>query len=212
LTDYSFFDCKYIKRENLREIADKFREKHWKQDIVPVDMEYIIESELGLNIEPLHGMSRLIFDAFLRTDLSGIIVDYDQYMDGDNRYAKRLRFSFAHEIGHYVLHDYIYNNLDITTPDDYFDFIQYLPDHDYRAFEWQANEFAGRLLVPKNALIDVLEGVCAQVKDYDNRYEIAADKELFLEKSSPVLCKPFGISEDVIIRRVKEEDLMGYIK
>jgi len=73
-----------------------------------VNVEHIIEHSLGLDIIPVHGIRKFEkIDAYLKSDRSAIVVDIEQYMDVQNRYENRLRFSFAHEIGHYVLHEYV---------------------------------------------------------------------------------------------------------
>ena len=214
MTDYSFFKCKYLSKKDLRAEAEKFREQYWPNGVLPVNMEEIIEAKLDLDIEPLHGISELInIDAYLKSDISGIVVDYKQYMDNENRYERRLRFSFAHETGHYVLHDYIFNNFNIDNPKDYYDFIINAPKEDYRYFEYQANEFAGRLLVPKEELIEVLGVACDAIKEKgDEQFLINTDKDIVLLGSAPKLCRPFGVSEEVIIRRVREEGLLKHIK
>jgi hypothetical protein len=68
--------CEFRKREEIREIVEEFRRTHWKTGLVPVDMERIVESGLGLSIIPVGGIRNLNkIDAFLRSDLSGIVVD-----------------------------------------------------------------------------------------------------------------------------------------
>ena len=84
---------------------------------MPVDMENIVERRLRLHIEPKRSLlDELDMDAYLRFDLSGIVVDHDRYMN--TRYQNRLRFSFAHEVGHFVLHKGVYNGLDLSTPEE----------------------------------------------------------------------------------------------
>lgn len=45
--------------------------------------------------------SEIDMDAYLKRDLSGIVVDYDLYME--EKSSNRMRFSFAHELGHFFL-------------------------------------------------------------------------------------------------------------
>lgn len=81
-----------------------------------------------------------------------VLFDIEQYMDVQCRYENRLRFSFAHEIGHYMLHGYIYETFEIDTPQEYLNFVMNFPENEYKSFEWQANEFAGSLLVHRTRL------------------------------------------------------------
>jgi hypothetical protein len=42
----------------------------------------------------------------------------------DERYLNRLRFSFAHELGHYFLHEYIYNKMLFSHIEEWRDFLK----------------------------------------------------------------------------------------
>ncbi len=111
---YKKFKCKWIHRKDLCNYADEMRSKYWPDNILPVDVEKIIEFKVGLDIEPMHGLFSIIdTDAWLKMDLTGIVVDYNCYMK-DN-FANRLRFSLAHELGHYLLHKDIYSKIKIFT-------------------------------------------------------------------------------------------------
>jgi Zn-dependent peptidase ImmA (M78 family) len=160
-----------------------------------------------LDIEPIHDLqSQLDMDAYLKVDRSGIVVDYDSYMNP--KLTNRLRFSFAHEVGHYFLHSDIYAQLDIKTPEDWKEFTNNLPESEYANFEWQANEFAGRLLVPYDTLKSEASKVYeiiqndADLKDYLNR-----DHDAVLSRVAPSLRRKFGVSEAVIETRVRREGL-----
>jgi hypothetical protein len=98
--DYGEFRCKWIEPRDLWNIADESRNKYWPESILPVNTEEIVEFRLRLDIEPIKFLlSKIDIDAYLRRDLSGIVVDYDCYME--DRFANRMRFSFAHELGHF---------------------------------------------------------------------------------------------------------------
>lgn len=208
MSDYSFFKCKYLKKQEIRDEAEKFRKNYWTENLIPVNIEKIFESKLGMNIEPLHFISdSMHIDAYLKPDFSGIVVDYDQYMDNENRYENRLRFSFAHEIGHFILHKYIYDNFVIYNSKEYYNFITNAPVNEYKSFEWQANEFAGRLLVPPVKLKSELDNIFIKFEENDLTEILKNDPDYILERITPKLSKPFGVSEKVIQRRVKEENL-----
>ena len=152
------------------------------------------------------GISRLDkIDAYLKSDLTGIVVDITQYMDPQGRYENRLRFSFAHEIGHFILHKYIYKEFRIDTPEDYYDFVINFPEAEYRGFEWQANEFAGSLLVPLNRLLEEIERCKEMLKERELIYLWDENREQVLVSMSPLLGRVFGVSDEVIERRIAEE-------
>jgi len=208
MIDYSDFKCEFLTHSKIKTTTENFRKKYWKENVLPVDMEKIIEQRLQLNIIPSHDIRRLTkTDAFLQSDLTAIIVDFEQYMDDQNRYSNRLRFLFAHEIGHYILHRSIYTKFELDTLEDYSFFIDNFPEEEYKGFEWQANEFAGSLLVPRKRLIIEVQKVYEMLKQ-QNRLELLEKySEDILQRVSNKLCKPFRVSTNVIERRVKIEKL-----
>ena len=206
MLDYLDFRCKWIHKTEIWKYADDFFAKYWPEGTLPVDIEKLIEDRLGLNIEPEHSLlSQIDMDAFLKSDLTGIVVDYDCYME--DRFQNRTRFSFAHEVGHFVLHRAIYSKLRISSPEDWKDFVLNMPEREYNSFEWQANEFAGRLLVPRQTLISELEKTCDVIRDWGLHDYLEEDNKAVLSRVSPSLCKPFGVSAEVIEKRVEREGL-----
>ena len=82
-----------------------------------------------------------------------------------------------------------------------------MPETEYRSFEWQANEFAGRLLVPYQELETEMEKVGEILKENNLITFLKMDPDAVLSRISPMLSKPFGVSTEVIERRVKREGL-----
>lgn len=201
----SDFKCRYIKKSEIWAIAEKFRNEFWSENTIPVDIENIVENRLKLNIEPEHNLlNKYDSDAYLRVDLTGIIVDYVRYME--DRFTNRLRFSFAHELGHLFLHKNIYSEFGITDPKTWKNFMRDISEKEYKFFEGQANEFAGRVLVPRDSLINELEKCLTQIKDH-GLLNLLSNPDSVLESISPALCKPFGVSDQVIEIRVRKEDI-----
>jgi hypothetical protein len=204
--DYSEFKCRWIEPVSLWNIADEARIKYWPEASLPIDAEGIIEFRLKLDIEPIKNLlSAIDIDAYLKRDLSGIVVDYDCYMN--DKFANRMRFSFAHELGHFFLHKELYLKFGVISPEDWKDFILNVPENEYRSFEWQANEFAGRLLVPYQELEAEMEKVGEILEENNLRTFLSKDPDAVLSRISPMLCKPFGVSTEVIEKRVKREGL-----
>ncbi len=136
-----FVDKEKIKRKRK---ADLFREKFWN-DSVPVDIEKIIDLKLEIDIIPLPDLG----DVFISSDWKSIYVDRNKYLDG---IQNRLRFSLAHEIGHFILHKEIYNSFKITSLEKFYQFVIEISGEQYGFLETQANIFANFLLVPRNRL------------------------------------------------------------
>ncbi len=208
MIDFSNVKCRYLTKNEIWLKADDLIRTHWDFGVVPVDVEYIVEAKVGLEIIPLPGLTESCsVDAYLKSDFTGIVIDNTKY--NDERYDNRLRFSIAHELGHYILHGYLYqdNGINIENPKEYYDFITHFPDKEYRSFEYQANQFAGRLLVPRQKLIEEVLNISNTLEENNLTHLLTDDPDFILERTTPRLCKPFGVSEDVIKRRVEEENL-----
>ena len=204
--DYSEFKCKWIDPVSLWNFADETRNKYWPESKLPVNTEEIVEFRLRLDIEPVkYLLSTIDIDAYLKRDLSGIVVDYDCYMN--DKFANRMCFSFAHELGHSFLHKDLYIKFGIDSPEGWKDFILNVPENEYRSFEWQANEFAGRLLVPYSDLEAEMEKMNEVLEENNLVPFLKVDPDAVLSRVSPRLCKPFGVSTEVIERRVKRKGL-----
>ncbi len=206
MQDVSDFKCPFISKNEIWDRAEDFRTQYWPEITLPIDTEKVVEKRLKLNIEPLPGLfAELGIDAFLRTDLTGIVVDQESFLD--DKFANRLRFSFAHELGHFYLHPETYRGLEISTVLEWKAYMTNIPEKEYRFLEYQANEFAGRLLVPSDRLIEDLDICVNQIISSDLKEYLAKDPEAVLSRISPALCKPFGVSYAVIEKRVEREGL-----
>ena len=140
----------YLKSGIIEERVELFRRNFWSNEI-PVEIEDIIELKLNIDIFPIIDFLKLTnMDALITSDWKYIYVDKDEYLD-DRRY-NRLRFSLAHEIGHFILHKRIYDNFGIKTQEDYYKLYRDIPELQYRYLEGQANKFASYLLIPRRVL------------------------------------------------------------
>src|ERR1039457_1007000 len=92
------------------EQAEAFRKKYLHGDLahLPVDVFTLAEIELKLDIVPFDDLfEKYDADAALMHDFSGLYVDAEAYIlweKGPHWKQRRLRFSVAHELGHYILH------------------------------------------------------------------------------------------------------------
>jgi Zn-dependent peptidase ImmA (M78 family) len=133
-------------------------------------------------------------------DLKSILVDKRGFMNPRLEY--RLRFSVAHEIGHLILHRDIYGGLKHASAREWFDYISAIPEVEYGWVEWQAYEFAGRLLVPPEPLRESFQAAIqsAQVAGYADW--LAAD-EAALDYIASRIAPKFGVSMEVIAKRLR---------
>ena len=204
--DYAEFSCRWIDKKEIWKLADEVRQKYWPEATLPVNAEKIVEFRLKLLIDPKHNLfSEIDMDAYLKRDLTGVVVDYDFYMN--EKFSNRMRFSFAHELGHLFLHKYILSLIDFESPEEWRNFILNVPEKEYSGFEWQANEFAGRLLVPYPELMTEFDKILKMIEENNLNQYLENDPDAVLSRISPALCKPFGVSTVVIETRVKREGL-----
>jgi hypothetical protein len=177
----------FINREIIKSKADQFRSKYWGGG-APVDIEKIVDNKLKMDIIPVSGFKDdFDIDAFITSDWSTIYVDLKSLTI--DRFVNRLRFSLAHEVGHYVLHREIYESFKINSEAEYYKFYELLPPEEYSKLEVQAFIFAGYLLVPREILEKEKESVMKKVEDI-NKFD-SATLQAYL---AGYLAKKFGIS------------------
>lgn len=155
----------FRKDDEIWAAAEEFR---CRKDIrpyanVPIDVFSI--AEIVLRLDPLLAprlYDRFKVDAAISFDLTSIFLDKQAYEDferGDRWEEKRLRYSVAHEIGHCVLHR---EEILASSFESVRDFRRWAGRReDCNSAEYQAHEFAGRLLVPLRVLAQVYDELCA---------------------------------------------------
>ncbi|HDP98047.1 MAG TPA: ImmA/IrrE family metallo-endopeptidase, partial [bacterium] len=198
------FKSRKMRWNDIREKTEDFRKKYVHPiDLVPVPIEEIIEFELKLDIWPIDRLLQTIdIDGFLSRDLQTIFVDKAVYMD--QRYYRRLRFTYAHEIGHLVLHKEEIQRCEFRTETEWKRFRENMSEDDLFWFEQQAYEFAGRLLVPKKRLVEELEKQRGKIDQFRALTD-SDDEELLIRAVSRIVCDIFDVSDEVIFRRIKYE-------
>ncbi len=192
---YSNIRIPFLSNEKIKEEADLFRKNFWDNSI-PVDIERIIDLKLKLFIIPIPNfLKNCNIDALISSDYRSISVDKNEYED--ERLHSRLRFSLAHEIGHFVLHKKIYINFNIKNQEDYHKLYKFLPPKQYSYLETQASKFANYLLVPRKIL---MEERMKQIKEKGNPdWFKSIDVKTLNSYIAIPLSKIFKVSEDVIL-------------
>jgi len=198
------FKAPFISQQQCWEEADKFRQHYWPSGEIPVDVLAIAEFDLDLEIRTITGLKEdADVDALLLGDWKTLIVDQQQYLD--DRFINRLRFSIAHELGHFVLHKAVFNSIPRGTADEWIAFMLEMPEKEYGLLEYHANEFAGRLLVPVAELKAQFEKVLLEVERKGMARHQLSDAHL--SYLCIPLAKHFAVSQEVIERRLTKEKL-----
>jgi hypothetical protein len=194
--------------EKIWAAAEQFRQQHNIRPYANVPVDVFSIAELVLRLNPLLAprlYDRFKVDAAISFDLTGIFLDkgaYEDFERGDRWEEKRLRYSVAHEIGHCVLH-----RKEILASS-----FEAIPDfkkwagrrEDCNSAEYQAHEFAGRLLVPLNLLVRVYDEVSATEHRRNKGWREQANARSDLAKK---IAPRFGVNRGVIEVRFHREGI-----
>lgn len=183
--------------QRIGQVASTFLSKYHSKLSLPIPIEEIAEKKLGLRIFEETGLKKNYdVDGFLISDLTTIFIDFDLYMNFENR----TRFTIAHEIGHLILHGNLFTELNINSVDDLNKFSAKLTDEEHGWLEYQAYTFASHVLVPKNLLLREIKiriGRIPQLEAPEILAPIAQD-----------LLETFQVSGDVMLRRLQKEGIV----
>ncbi len=205
MLDPKEFKSPYIKIEDIRTAADDFRKKYWHSDNIPVDIFEILEFELNIEIRTIFNLRETgDVDALLLGDLKTIVVDQNDFLN--DRAQNRLRFSIAHEIGHVVLHSDVFKKISYSSIEEWIQFFQKIPEDQYTWMEQHAYEFAGRLLVPREKLIEKLKDTVSIAENAGfNSWDTSGESTR--EYIAHAIARDFEVSEQAIEKRLLRENL-----
>lgn len=182
----------------IGEIAAKFLDQYHPDLSLPIPIEEIAEAKLNLEIIPVKTLKQEFdVDGCLDSTLSKIFIDFDLYMNIENR----TRFTIAHEIGHLILHREIFTSLGIDSQADLNKLMDNIDNEDYRWLEIQAHSFAGHVLVPTPLLIQEVKTRVA--------FKLGGDinpEDLY--PVFPELIEKFNVSGEVLLRRLQKTGLV----
>jgi hypothetical protein len=197
--DFSEITVSWLDKPQIWSYAETTRAKCWTGTL-PVNVEVIAEKVFQIIIIPIPQLK-----TFVHTEahLSGSLdeIDYDPTSP-----SVRIRFSIAHELGHRVLHPQQIKALRPSSYAEWKNTINYLPNAMWGRAEWQAREFAGRLLVPRELLIQ-------EARKYQNEIEKAGKQipdvttDDITEFLAPRICNKFDVSDTVIKTRLCHEEI-----
>jgi hypothetical protein len=203
--DPNNFKAPFIDQQEIWRQADAFRRRVWPSDEVPIGVLEIVEFELDLEVRPV---SRLKedndIDALLLGNWKTIVVDQVQYMD--RRYSNRIRFSIAHELGHYVLHQAAFKQIPRGSVNEWIEFMRDMPEREYSFLEYHAYEFAGRFLVPPGALRREFDAAIV-LAEQNGMPRVQLQTDAHLQYLAKPVSRKFEVSSGVIERRLTKEKL-----
>ncbi len=196
------------KTDQINSDAESFLSAYNPSETIPVPIEEIIEFQLQIDIIPVPGLKdsfekvELDIDAFISSDFRSITVD--KYVQ--EKIGNRYRFTLAHEIGHMQLHGYLYTQFRFNDIEDWITTINQMPMSERGIVEWQANEFAGLILVPRAVLRDEFKKALKRVEE-TIKISFNKNPDLIMDLAIIPLASKFGVSEDVIRIRLERDRL-----
>jgi Zn-dependent peptidase ImmA (M78 family) len=194
----------YLPEPELRRRAADFLAHFNPKSEIPVPIERIIEFDIGLDIVPVPGlMDTRGINGFLTSDRTSIYVDETLLRKG----AKRYFFTLAHELAHFVLHEEHYRKF--SSGADWKSYHAALEISAIASAEWQADTFAGLVLVPSEALESQLKDhfrrLSAKVRSADPGFDLSG--EAFWRYVAEELGKIFMVSTDTARIRLENDQL-----
>lgn len=211
--------------EEIRDKADEFREQYVNpSDTIPVPVLEIVEFDLGIKLELIPNLRRnLDIDGFfMGPDFKVLAVDSDLYQLEHQQ--SWLRSTFAHELGHMVLHQHIIKNFNFKTVEEWIQLQKDVDEESNGFYENQADEFGGRLLIPHAPLLaevtslrpkielfmearaNLPEPVNSDLTDDDKFPKKSADMHL-ADALAGTICTRFGVAKVTASNRIIKENI-----
>lgn len=195
-----------LSKQEIWQSVEEFRAKQkFLTEKYPVPIIDFVEHILKLNIIPKPRLRyKTDLDGFISKDMKSMYIDQDLYMSP--KQENRLRFTFAHEVGHFILHRKQIENAPFDSKEEWLQFRMNLNEENDSWFEWQAHEFAGRLLVPKNELINEIEKLRNKIDQFRG-VSNSENEDMIKDAVSKSICGKFQVSDQVIYRRINSENI-----
>jgi len=190
--------------EQIREEVEKFRNCYPKAKQLPVPVVDIIEIDMQIEPVPIDYLfSQVGVIAFIKSDCTELWTDKERYYSAG--WEAVSRHDLAHEIGHVVLHRDILKDVRISSKDSWMK-VQGDNKDAIVKLEYQCDEFAGRLLVPRDILLGkiyVLRGLIRKMKKDIPAIEIDQIKSYI----AMIIFKEFGILDKIVYERIVKEKI-----
>jgi Zn-dependent peptidase ImmA (M78 family) len=178
-----------------------------RSDRLPIEIFSFLELDLGLDPIPFDDLtSRYRVEAAIKADFTGIYLDAEQYKlmeKGPEWKLNRLRFTVAHELAHYFLHREIPQLSNFSTVAQ---FAIWTADHGGTKWkvEQEANEFAGRLLVPPERLEEFYQAFASPMQKLIP--DFIKNSKLRTQFAETVASK-FGVNAQVVEVRLDRDSI-----
>lgn len=196
------FEAPKIPFPDIRKRAEGIR-SGFKDKSMPLNISNALEFDLDFEIRPVKNLrDDANTNALLYNNEKIILIDKEYFMD--RRQQNSVRFTLSHELGHFYLHKDFYS---FSKIEKWIAFQNDVSSYDRSWFESQADEFAGRLLVPLDMLKkSVEEKVIPHLRKFARK---DIDSDNVLEAAAGIIfdyCE-FGIPANNIAQRLRREGI-----
>jgi len=176
-------------------------------DRAPIDVFTFLEVDLRLDPIPFDDLvAKYRVEAAIKADFSGIYLDAEQYAlmeKGPEWKLNRLRFTVAHELANYFLHQDLPQAAHFASLPDFAKWTTNYGGRKYTA-EQEANEFAGRLLVPETRLGELFDEFADEAERLMPNF---MDSGQFRDKFAERVAPRFGVNAPVIAIRLDRDGI-----
>lgn len=192
----------YLTYPEIGKRAQEFLCQYHPSFELPIPVERIIDVKMGLDIVPFPNLYRDFgLSGYLSRDRTAIFVDQLQ----SEQYEEKFRYTLAHELGHYVLHESCYKNLSFRLPDEYVDWRESIAPEDVSWFETHGDWFAGHVLVPTRQLEEVCRTMAVEYHEILTQFQ--ENPEDFWSYASNEIANAFEVNPPVVEIRIKKESI-----
>jgi hypothetical protein len=196
----------YLNNEDIWRQADAFRNSPMLigHNSPPLDVMYIVDVLLRFDVIEIDGMfDDLRMDAAIVPAEKTLYVDrnsLDKWERKNHWIERRLRFTLAHELGHFTLHQDYLAGIHFS---DIAEFKLWMLAHrKNKRAEDQADEFAGRFLIPSDVLLAEYSAYSGKMGAADPAWHsVGGMREHIAQKIAP----RFGVNPQVIETRFDHE-------
>jgi hypothetical protein len=199
-----------LTNKEIHRAAHEFLRQNWEGGGIPVDIELLVEKQ-DYFIIPLPGLRSLLgIDACSRISTKEIYVDGDFY--SNPKLVNRFRFTLAHELGHFILHETEYLGIECAKIRNGVEWARLVRDTMLMnvRLESEADEFAGELLVARGELAPLLPNAISEAKQQAQHYRWDFDS-LSSDTVRAMLgwniAPRFGVTNTVVEIRIRKHSL-----
>lgn len=195
--------------EQIRAKADEALKKHHPSGVLPIPLQAIVEFSYEITIVPIPGLyDTYDIDAFTGKSRKTIHIDEGVFQ---HRSPNRYRFSLAHELGHIELHQEFFDEFQFNNIEEWKSAHARMLEWQRNTLEFQAYEFAGLFLVPREPLIGELDRALKVLQRAQEVRKTNFDLRQNSDLAKPYVCnfvaKRFQVSEAVIEKRLTKDGL-----